>query len=445
MRLADLLACHPAEPDCDINHILAYGHLLSGGWGGSHNLSRSPRHDTLMLGQSVHPAKHEAENWQPIGPPRLRPLVATVQNVKTGKPLDTTPGGQAVTDAGETVLATALNEWRGRALASGHAKIGVNRLLASSCGGDGPSVESLMQDAAPNLFQQLRQCAHSAQTAAHAIGLSYGITALLLLQGEFENLEMNGTSADSLTYKTFLRRFCDDFFAAAEAVTAQSTRPLIFTYQTGGDLATDGNEVPQAQLELTLESPGIVIVAPSYPLPHTAGGHLDANGYRWLGAQFGKVMHRVLSEGQIFRPTHPIFARCENTTISVVFSVPVPPLAWGDPIAFHAHSAVQNRGFVARDELGEIPIVAVEIDGPETVRIEVARRPQGQAVLAYASAVTGGRGCLHDSDRETSAARYQIAPLPLNGSQTPAPALKGEPYLLVNWCAAFTINIAAPV
>lgn len=445
MQLADLTATRLALPDRDINHVLAYGQSLSCGWDGWPILTRHPRHDTLMLGQSVHPARHDAETWQPIGALRLRPLIATLQNVQTGQLLDNTPSGQVVTAVGETVLETALNEWRGRALASGDATIGANRLLASSCGVGGRSIESLMKDAAPNLFQRLRQCALSGQNAAHAIGQTYAITALLLLQGEANNLALDGASAAALTYKALLRRFCDDFLAEVEEITAQGTRAVIFTYQTGGAYASDGNDIPQAQLELALESPGIVMVAPVYPLPHTRSGHLDANGYRWLGAQFGKVMHRVLNTGQIFRPTHPIIARCQDTTITVAFAVPVPPLVWGHPIPSNPDATIQNRGFTARDELGDIPIVSVEIDAPATVRIQVARKPQGRALLAYASAATGGRGCLHDSDNDMSATRYHVTPPLSDGFQTPAPALEGKPYPLMNWCSAFTIKIGGTV
>lgn len=71
---------------------------------------------------------------------------------------------------GETVLETALNEWRGRSLDSGDATIGANRLLASSCGVGGRSLEKLMKDAKPNLFQRLRQCSLAGQRAAQAIG-----------------------------------------------------------------------------------------------------------------------------------------------------------------------------------------------------------------------------------------------------------------------------------
>lgn len=184
------------------------------------------------------------------------------------------------------------------------------------------------------------------------------------------------------------------------------------------------------------------MVAPVYPLPHTPSGHLDANGYRWLGAQFGKVMHRVLTTGQIFLPTHPVIATCQNTILAVTFAVPVPPLAWGNPFPSHPTDNVLNRGFVVQDEGGSVSIVSVEIQDDDTVHIELARPPQGQATLASASAATGGRGCLHDSDNAQSAARYHITPRLTGGFQTPAPTLEDGPYPLMNWCVASTIRIS---
>lgn len=96
MQLADLTATRPARPDRDINHVPAHGQSMSSGWDGWTILSRSPRHDTLMLGQSVHPARNDTESWNPIGAPRLRPLSATLQDVQTGQLLGATPNGQAV-------------------------------------------------------------------------------------------------------------------------------------------------------------------------------------------------------------------------------------------------------------------------------------------------------------------------------------------------------------
>jgi hypothetical protein len=431
------------RPNCGINHVLAYGQSLSCGWDGWPLLTLTPRHDSLMLGESVHPRSHESPDWQPMGAPRFHPLVAIAQIPGTAELLQAGQPGPDKIVVGETILETALNEWRGRALSSGHATIGRNRLLASSCGVGGRSIEDLSPQASPNLFKRLRLCAEAARKAANAVGQSYGITAMLFLQGESNNLAIDGASNDPSYYTAIFRDLCQEFRALSATTASQPTVPVIFTYQTGGAYATASNPIPQAQLDIALEVPSIVLVSPVYYLPHTPSGHLDANGYRWLGAQFGKIMHRVLDCGEIFRPTHPIHAWCEGPRITIAFHVPSPPLAWGHPIPGNPSAAIPNRGFVVHDDLGEVPIISVELTGPETIRIELSRPPSGQAVLAYASAATGGRGCLHDSDSDQAATRYTIVPRGDSGFQTTAPEFEGKPYELRNWCAAFTKKVAA--
>ena len=434
-----------ARPTFGINHILAYGQSLSCGWDGWPILSATPRHDSLMLGQSVHPRDHEAPSWFPVGPPRFHPLIATMQTLGSGHPLETGQPGSGDTAVGETILETALNEWRGRALAAGDASIGLRRLLASSCGMGSRSIEELSAQADPNLFQRLRHCAETARDAAHTIGQSYGIVALVLLQGEANNLALGTASADAKSYASHLRDLCADFRADAHTVTSCPSPPAIFTYQTGGAYATDANPIPQAQLNAALESPAFVMVSPVYYLPHTPSGRLDANGYRWLGAQFGKVMHRVLDRGEIFRPTHPIHAWCDDARVTIAFHVPAPPLVWGHPYPGNPSANIVNRGFVVSDDLGEIPIVSVQLIGPETLQIDLERPPSGSTVVRYASAATAGRGCLHDSDPDQSFTRYTINPKARTGFQTPAPELEGKPHALPNWCAAFTLKTAAAV
>lgn len=419
MQLTDLITAPIAKPDCDINHILAYGPPRSCEGDSWPVVLRHPRHDTLMLGRGLQSAGYDAENRSPAGAPRLRPLVGTQQ-----LPI-------AVT---ETILECAVNEWRGRALGAGDATIGARRLLAGSCVAGAGSTDYPWNNAVPDL-SWLRRCALSARDASHAMGYSYAITALLLLHDTYHTMLLDDASPpDAAARKDRLRSLCRDVMAEAVGITDQRTRPVIFTSQTSA-CATGGNTMPTAELEVALECPTFVMVAPVYPLPHTPSGQLDVNGCRWLGAQFGKVMHQVLNRGDIFRPTHPIFAFCQDTIITVDFAVPVPPLAWETPVTSNPGAIIPNRGFTVQDQHGDIPIESVEIQGPETIRITVRRKPEADASLAYASARTGGRGSLHDSDTDVSADRYLIGP-------TPAPALEGKPYPLWNWCVAFNMKIS---
>ena len=272
-----------------------------------------------MLGDSVRPAEENTPGWRPVGAPAFRPLVATVQDVGTGALLAPErvaalpPGNPAL---GETVLEAAAHAWRNALQTDPDFIANGRRLLASSCGVGGRRIEQLSKGSKPELFNRLRDCAALARQAASTHGLSYGVVALLFLQGEHNNIGVDGATADRVDYKALLQQFYRDFVAdIAAGIAGQSAPPAMFLHQTGGPYATDENAIPQAQLEAALEIPGIYLAAPAYPVT-SKGGHLDANGYRWLGAQFGKVMHRVRTLGENWRPLHPQWTALDGAVCS---------------------------------------------------------------------------------------------------------------------------------
>ncbi len=427
-----------AGPDFDINHVIAYGQSLSSGWEGWPALSLLPRHDSLMLGGSVRPRDEAAARWRPVGAAEFRPLTATVQaqsgRLLTPEEVATLARGDVA--MGETVLEAAVNTWRGRMLAAPR-RAGTHRLLASSCGVGGRSLEALSRGAKPELFNRLRDCAIAAKQAAAAHGLGYGVTALLFLQGENNSWGIKGATDDRATYKTLLKRFYEDFIAdVAIAIAGQPAPPAMFIYQTGGAYSTDSVSVAQAQLESALELPGCYLVAPVYPLSDRPSGHLDAHGYHWLGAQFGKVMHRVLTLGEDWKPLHPLGAAIRDKSVVVTFHVPVPPLCWGRPFAGQVMIDIPDRGFTVIDGAGVVPITAVELAGPSQVRITLARALRGAVELRYADRRHRGRGSLHDSDADKSAHGRASASRMLD--------LADWTSRLMNWCVAFTIPVGPP-
>ena len=420
------------------NHVLAYGQSLSTGWEGWPALSTAPLAGAFMLGESVRPRSEHAPVWEAVGGAALRPLVATVQDLSTGAlltPPDIArlePGALAL---GETVLEGAIAEWLSRGPADP-----ARMVVASACGVGGRSLEALSKGASPELFNRLRGCVRAAQGAAAAAGVDFGVVALLFLQGEHNSWGVGGTSDRGL-YKALLTRLYADFLADIVGVTAgQTAPPAMFLYQTGGNYASQDNAVAQAQLEFALEVPLCFLASPVYPVTDK-GGHLDANGYRWLGAQFGKVMHRVLTLGEQWRPLHPIEANADGLTVTVTFEVPVPPLAWGRPFCATTRHEVPQRGFSALDNAGEVAIAEVALAGPKAVRITLDRRLGAGAMLRYAAASHLGLGALHDSDASVSVSRYQPEP----GTRAPpGPDLRevaGRPYSLQNWCTAFAVPV----
>ena len=428
-----------AGPVWDINHVLAYGQSLSNGWDGWPVLSDTPRTDSLMLGRSVHGTNPASSEWQPIGPPEFSPLVATVHIIQATSEDPTVP----VFALGETVLETALHLWRGRMLKGGHGTSGHHRLLASSCGVGGQSLEALSKGNSSGYYERLASCAAAGLRAAEASDLTYGITALLLLQGESNSWGGPGITSDRNAFKRMIQRLREDFQADVVTRIARQTRPpIIFTYQTAAAYANESVSIGQAQLELALEDPGFVMVAPAYGLTGTPSGHLDANGYRWLGAHFGRVMHRVLDKGEIWRPLHPMHVATCATELTIAFHVPHPPLLWGHPIPGQTAFEIPDRGFTVSDADGLIPIHSVELASPVSVRIMLSRPPGSRAELRYASKRTYGIGSLCDSDPDVADCVYTFDPTK-QGFQANLPDLVGRPYKLTNWCVGFAIPIAA--
>jgi hypothetical protein len=446
MTGADGRAGHAlARPEFGLNHVLAYGQSLATGWEGWPALSTTQPFDSLMLGASVRPAEEQAPHWRPmVGPVAgeglLRPLVATVQAVPGGALLDPAqvaalPRGNVA--MGETVLEGAINTWRGRM-----ERRSDRVLLASACGVGGRSLEQLAKGARPELFNRLRECVAAGRQAAAAAGRSYGVVALLFLQGEHNAVGVSGAVAAKADYKALLRRFNADFLEdVVHGVAGQSTAPAVFTYQTGGGYASDTLDVAMAQLEVATEAPGVFMAGPVYPVSDK-GGHLDANGYRWLGAQFGKVMHRVLSLGLPWMPLHPLRAVLHDRTVVARFHVPVPPLVFDRVLAARRWVEFADRGFAVVDADGPVPVEMVEIDGPYRVAITLARRPGAGAVLRYGDR-TGhqGRGCLHDSDTAVADDCYLYDAATGHDPAADIPGLVGQRYRLANWCVAFRIVI----
>ena len=415
-----------ARPGAGINHVLAYGQSLSSGWDGWPALTTTPEPGVLMLGGCVRPMDEAVPGWRPVGDAVLRPLVARLQRPGIGHLLDEAgPQGGAM---GETVLETALREFRRRA-----GLDAAQRLLGSSCGVGAQTIAALSHGAAPNLFGRMEACATLARQVADE---QYRVAALLFLQGEHDSRGFADGEAGREAYLARLLRLHDDFQARVVAGIARQDAPAaMFIHQTGGDYASDTLGVAQAQLDAALTVPTVFLAAPVYPVP-SRGGHLDANGYRWIGAQFGKVMHRVLAQGRDWRPLHPLRALACGRLVHVDFHVPAPPLAFGLPFHGATQAAVPEQGFAVTDDAGPVPIAEVVLDGARSLRI-VLERPAGKgARLRYAAAGRhAGRGGLHDSDPDEAGAMFVDLP------GAPPSALAGRPYGLANWCVAFTMPL----
>ncbi|MFA6570631.1 MAG: hypothetical protein WCT77_05280, partial [Bacteroidota bacterium] len=182
-----------------------------------------------------------------------------------------------------------------------------------------------------------------AKKMADSLCMDYSVFAITWMQGEANGTRMYNrwdsvhTLQDAiLTYKNDLIQLKSDYQEDIKTITGQKNVIPFFTYQTAGNLAGI------AQLKSCDQEKDMYMVGPTYMLPNAsnsyyhAGGrlvhgdgiHLTADGERWLGEQFGKVMRKVIVEKKSWQPLQPVGAWYEKkeNAIYVRFNVPKPPL-----------------------------------------------------------------------------------------------------------------------
>lgn len=217
------------------------------------------------------------------------------------------------------------------------------------------------------------------------------------------------------------------------------------TYQTGGTHTSDANNlsIGMAQIDMIDTVPGCWMATPIYYVTDKTGGHLDPNGYRWAGMQFGKVLHRILDRGIDWKPLKPIkLIRYSSDEIIINFLTPSPPLQFKEAYDVNAAKMYPNKGFTVKDVNGVVPISSVEIVGQSTVSIKLAAQTTGDVYVWYAPKVTyNGNGNLCDSDSTIATYNYEYHAGSGQYESANIAALVNKPYPLNNWCVAFRMKV----
>ena len=431
------------------NHIITYGQSLASAAEGWPALSVAPRYDNLMLGQSPRSAAFSGAAFKPVGEAAFTPLRAVVQQKSNAAVvLDAEKVSKLAPQAqeeGESVEVGALNMARrlylhhlGRDTDPDHL------FVASNASTSGRSIGQLSKSGGTNEYLRVTQAVDQAKALADAQQASYSISAFFWLQGEYDYSHTNGGKNNKDYYKTKLRQLRDDLYAdTAKAIAGQEKMPAFFSYQTDAKSSVkDGSlAVGMAQWELAQEEPGWYLVGPVYPYTDK-GVHLSANGYRWFGQMLGKVYHRVVIEREGWTPLAPRQATLDGRDVLIDYHVPHPPLTFDQPYLGHQARDVKNKGFVLRDDRGEVPIEAVDIVADTVVRLRAGRDLSGQPRISYAGHEVGGAGQLRDSDPMRADATYEYLP-DLMPAEANIKALVHQPYPLHNWSIAFDIEVDA--
>lgn len=246
-------------------------------------------------------------------------------------------------------------------------------------------------------YQTSLDDARRATAQARTAGRPFHIAALVWMQGEGNGGATGGLHparweaelprpAGQAWYRDRLIAYRRQWSTDLRAITGQQGEIPLFTYQTLGPAGA-------AQLMAADDDPHIHLVGPHYMVPsainsrrpgglHGAPIHLSADGERWFGEQVGKVIHRVLHQGEAWQPLRPLAATIApgRASLLIDFHVPRPPLVLDTaflPLQHvstgpEAHSSL--AGFQVRDEAGALmPLASIHVEPPARLRLRLAR------------------------------------------------------------------------
>lgn len=274
-------------------------------------------------------------------------------------------------------------------------------------------------------FEEGMQQVKTVAAAAMKGGQIARVAAVTAIHGEAD-----GGSGWAGTYAKNLQQWQADYQQEVFAITGQSGTLPLFTDQTSSfGYLSAGPGIALAQHQASLAKPNaIYLVGPKYHLTYPDGLHLNAASYRQLGANFGKVMGRVLFQGEVWRPLSPLAASRKGKVVTVKMHVPNPPLVLDADLVLKR----SQFGFDYLNSKQSIAVTAVSVTATE-VSLTLATEPTypGER-LRYACVFTpkSGSGAL-------------VADAPggnLRDSDT-SPGPDGKP--LYNWAIHFDVAVAA--
>ncbi|MEH8309843.1 hypothetical protein RAH14_15235 [Klebsiella pneumoniae] len=437
-----------ARPVYDYNILITDGQSLSNGNEGWAALSKDIR-ATLninMLGDSVRPKNENGSTFTPLNGAEIRPARAVVQdliappdggNLMTDEAVAALPRG--ANNFGETVDIGAMWMWREMQLQFRGLATDERKIVAVNCGVGGQIIEHLSKGHSWGFYNRIISAVTQIKAIADAEGKTCGVVGFLYLGNEYNYDSTKGGATDRAEYRALLRKLIDDVITDTTAITGQTEPPLTVLYQTSGSWTRDSTNmsIGEAQLDICAADANVMMASPAYAVTDK-GGHLDANGYRWLGMQFGKVLHRAIDRRQNWRPLQPLSVTLSGTFLRADFLVWSPPLQFRSCYVGSSPTTYAAKGFRVTDDAGDVPVTRVDIVADTVVDITLGRETTGDVYLWYASQTgSNGNGNLFDSDTTVAVANYEFHEGTGQYPESNIPELANRPYPLNNPCVAF--------
>lgn len=437
-----------ARPVYDYNILITDGQSLSNGNEGWAALSKDIR-ATLninMLGDSVRPKNENGSTFTPLNGAEIRPARAVVQdliappdggNLMTDEAVAALPRG--ANNFGETVDIGAMWMWREMQLQFRGLATDERKIVAVNCGVGGQIIEHLSKGHSWGFYNRIISAVTQIKAIADTEGKTCGVVGFLYLGNEYNYDSTKGGATDRAEYRALLRKLIDDVITDTTAITGQTEPPLTVLYQTSGSWTRDSTNmsIGEAQLDICAADANVMMASPAYAVTDK-GGHLDANGYRWLGMQFGKVLHRAIDRRHNWRPLQPLSVTLSGTFLRADFLVWSPPLQFRSCYVGSSPTTYAAKGFRVTDDAGDVPVTRVEIVADTVVDITLGRETTGDVYLWYASQTgSNGNGNLFDSDTTVAVANYEFHEGTGQYPESNIPELVNRPYPLNNPCVAF--------
>lgn len=444
------------RPVFDYNLVITDGQSLSTGTEGWAALSTVAfeAENLLMFGDSVRPSTDRAtggSTWNPLGGAALKPLKAVTQSIGGGSVLtdaEVSALAPGAVNEGETVDVGAVNFWR--QLQNDFHGVSVDparKIIVLNCGVQGRTVEELSKGHPYNHYNRVIEAVTKVKSyiASQQPGATVGIVAFLYMQGEWNYWTSTTGTHDRATFLELTKQLRIDLITdCAYGICGQKLPPAWVTYQTGGSYTDDTYNlaIGMAQLDMAEQVPGCYLATPVYQVTDK-NGHLDPNGYRWAGMQFGKVLHRILDRGLDWKPMKPIkVVRYSDDEILACFNTPSPPAKFKETYVVNTATMYPNKGFLVTDANGVVGVSSVTTVGQATLSVKLSAPATGDVYLWYAPKTTyNGNGNLCDSDSTIAPYNYEYH---AGSGQYPSAnitALVDKPYPLENWCCAFRIKV----
>ncbi|MEW7297256.1 hypothetical protein [Klebsiella pneumoniae] len=437
-----------ARPVYDYNILITDGQSLSNGVEGWAAMSKDirPALNINMLGDSVRPKNENGSTFTPLNGAEIRPARAVVQdliappdggNLMTDEAVAALPRG--ANNFGETVDIGAMWMWREMQLQFRGLATDERKIVAVNCGVGGQIIERLSKGHSWGFYNRIISAVTQIKAIADTEGKTCGVVGFLYLGNEYNYDSTKGGATDRAEYRALLRKLIDDVITDTTAITGQTEPPLTVLYQTSGSWTRDSTNmsIGEAQLDICAADANVMMASPAYAVTDK-GGHLDANGYRWLGMQFGKVLHRAIDRRQNWRPLQPLSVTLSGTFLRADFLVWSPPLQFRSCYVGSSPTTYAAKGFRVTDDAGDVPVTRVDIVADTVVDITLGRETTGDVYLWYASQTgSNGNGNLFDSDTTVAVANYEFHEGTGQYPESNIPELVNRPYPLNNPCVAF--------